>query len=76
MSAVDTRIRLAAVLLLALVVGCTPHAVRVDCDKHLKPINASGMGKSAPTQSALPPQTSVSPKTVGAEVTDRQDAEP
>jgi hypothetical protein len=76
MSAVDTQVRLAVVLLSALVVGCTPHAVRVDCDKHLKPINASGMGKSAPSRSALPPQTSLSPKTVSDEAGDRQDSEP
>lgn len=58
--------RLSGVLVMAAIVtGCAPHAVRVDCDKHLEPINRPSLaGKRALAPSALSPQSLQSPEKV------------
>jgi hypothetical protein len=76
MRAVGTRLRLIALVLSVVVAGCAPRAVRVDCDKHLEPINASAAGKPTTPQSATHPQISPSPKRTSADGADRQDSAP
>jgi hypothetical protein len=76
MKAVEGRIRLSAGLLLcAPLLGCAPHAVRVDCDKHLEPINMAA-GKPATTKSVVPTQSPATPDKASDDSRSRQDAEP
>jgi hypothetical protein len=77
MSAVDRRTRLTGIVpLAALVIGCTPHAVRVDCDKHLVRINPLVPDKPATTQSAIPAVSSPPLERPSDDSSARQDAAP
>jgi hypothetical protein len=66
-----------ALVMSALITGCAPHAVRVDCDKHLEPINRPApAGKRAAATSALSPQSPQPPEKGTDDSTTRKDPEP